>query len=36
MIKAVPVRWGAHTVKVVDVPTGKRNLLRLDGIAYGR
>ncbi len=35
-IASIPVKWGAHTVKVVNVPNGARNQLIVDGFAYAR
>lgn len=35
-IASIPVAWGAHTVKVVNVPSGARNQLVVDGFAYAR
>ena len=35
-IASIPVKWGAHTVKVVNVPTGGRSQLVIDGFGYAR
>lgn len=35
-LASIPVAWGAHTVKVVNVPNGPRNQLVVDGFAYAR
>ncbi|MDO5698340.1 MAG: zinc-dependent metalloprotease family protein [Dermatophilus congolensis] len=35
-LASIPVKWGAHTVKVVNVPSGARSTLIVDGFAYTR
>ena len=36
VLASIPVAWGNHTVKVVNVPAGKRSALLLDAFAFRR
>ncbi len=36
VIASIPVAWGAHQVRVVNVPAGARGHLVIDGFAYAR